>query len=96
MKFERFVIQDEQGRFFWGMTRRSGYGFEDEEMPKFWEMNDRTVLFDSEMEAKAYMTKRDRDFRGQGLFSIVPVNVSITLKKKKRNVVKKTRNHTLW
>lgn len=73
-KMNKFAIQNDKGEYFWGMTRRSGYGYEDEDMPKFWEMNDRTVLFDSEQKASDYAVTHNLNMWTH--WKIVPVTVT--------------------
>lgn len=77
MKTKKFVIQDEQGRFLWGITSRRGVHFENESMPQFCDLNDKTKLFASRTETSEFAIKN-----GVGSwtkFKIVPVTNIIVL-----------------
>lgn len=58
-KTPKFAIRDTKGEYLWGMTQRGGVGFEDEDMPQFWALNERTKLFDSEGAAHEYAKKHE-------------------------------------
>lgn len=77
METKKFIIQDEQGRFLWGFTSRHGVHFENESMPQFWDLNDKTKLFASKKDANDFAIKHDIGSWTQ--FKIVPVTNKIIL-----------------
>lgn len=59
LKLKKFAIQDKNGDYLWGITSRSGVGFEHEDMPQFWKMNERTKLFDSKLAADDFAVRKN-------------------------------------
>lgn len=74
---EKFVIQDDQGRLLWGMTRRSGVHFDHEFMPQFWKLNDKTKLFSSREEANDFAV--ENNIGSWTKFKIIPVTNKVIL-----------------
>jgi hypothetical protein len=76
-KTKKFLIQDEQGKFLWGLTSRHGVHFENESMPQFWELNDKTKLFSSIQDANDFATQNNIGYWTK--FKIVPVTNILSL-----------------
>lgn len=76
MKMQKFAIQDENERFLWGLASRSGVHFDNETMPKFWEINAKTKLFDSAEEADEFAI--NNDIKSWTNYKIVPISVTVS------------------
>lgn len=75
INLKRFAIRNQQGAYYWGMTHQSGVGFENDKMPKFYELSEHTILYHNAEQPLALIIEEPLLFVG---CRIVPLKVRIT------------------